>query len=129
MAESATGGKRPKKATDPRKEKRSHQLAARLKELRAMHPGLSLQKAADGLGVPKGTYVNWEFDRAEPPLAMIPVIADFYGVTTDMLLGVDGQLICQDIVRKLAELGPEDRATIDRIVTALCRDREKSLQE
>lgn len=49
--------------------------------------GLSMQKAADALGVPKSTYHNWESYDREPPYGTLCAIADLYGVTTDYLLG------------------------------------------
>lgn len=49
--------------------------------------GLSMAKAAEALKIPKGTYVSYEYGQREPNIEMINKLADFYGVTTDYLLG------------------------------------------
>ena len=58
----------------------------RLRELRKAG-GLTVQAAADSLGVPKPTYSHWEMCDREPPYAVLCQLADFYGVSTDYLLG------------------------------------------
>lgn len=49
--------------------------------------GLSMAKVAESLKIPKGTYASYEYGQREPNIEMINKIADFYGVTTDYLLG------------------------------------------
>lgn len=57
-----------------------------LKQLREQHE-LSQAKLAERLHIPKGTYVTYEYGTREPNIEMINKLADFYGVTTDYLLG------------------------------------------
>lgn len=59
-----------------------------LKELRNMK-NLSQSQAADALGISLRTYQNYEYGQREPNIEMIFKLADFYGVTTDYLLGRD----------------------------------------
>ena len=53
--------------------------------------GLKTPEAAYGLGIPESTYLKWEEkvrdEKHRPPFRMIAKMADFYGVTTDFLLG------------------------------------------
>lgn len=61
-------------------------LADVLKRLREQH-ALSQAKLSEQLQIPKGTYVTYEYGTREPNIEMINKLADFYGVTTDYLLG------------------------------------------
>lgn len=63
-------------------------LAEVLKQLREQRE-LSQSKLAEQLQIPKGTYVTYEYGTREPNIEMINKLADFYGVTTDYLLGRD----------------------------------------
>ncbi len=58
----------------------------KLKELRKQK-GLSQEEAANALGISMRAYQNYEYGQREPNIEMINKLADFYGVTTDYLLG------------------------------------------
>lgn len=58
----------------------------RLRNLRA-EKRLSQQKVADGIGMTKAGYQNYESGRQTPNFSMLPRLADFYDVSTDYLLG------------------------------------------
>ena len=51
--------------------------------------GLTQEQLAARLNVSFQTISNWERDESWPDLSMLPVLAGFFGVTTDDLLGVD----------------------------------------
>jgi len=57
-----------------------------LKSLREAS-GESMSKAAEEIGIPKGTYASYEYGKREPNIEMITKIAKHYKVTTDYLLG------------------------------------------
>lgn len=59
-----------------------------LKELRSKR-NLSQIQVAEALGITLRTYQNYEYNQREPNIEMIKKLADFYGVTTDYLLGRD----------------------------------------
>ena len=61
-------------------------FAKRLKELR-LERNLSLRDIAEVLGIHHTSYENYEKDKSEPTQEMLNKIADFFGVTTDYLLG------------------------------------------
>lgn len=60
----------------------------KLKELRKIK-NISQDQAANALGISLRAYQNYEYEQREPNIEMINKIADFYGVTTDYLLGRD----------------------------------------
>lgn len=58
----------------------------RLKELR-LNKGLSQQKVADFLGVSQQAYANYESGKRKPEYDLIVKLSNFFGTTTDYLLG------------------------------------------
>ena len=48
---------------------------------------LTMKDVAKGIGMKPDTYRNYESGRLEPNLSTLTKIADFYGVSTDYLLG------------------------------------------
>ena len=61
-------------------------FAETLKKLRTQR-GITQDRMAENLGVPYRTYGSWERGEREPDFATLGKIADFYGVSTDYLLG------------------------------------------
>ena len=61
-----------------------------LKDLREKKK-LSREQVADMLGISKRTLESYEYGKREPNIEMINKFADFYGVTTDFLLGREPQ--------------------------------------
>lgn len=49
--------------------------------------GVSQQKIADIVGVTQQAVGKWETGKAEPDLATVTKLAEFFSVTTDYLLG------------------------------------------
>jgi transcriptional regulator with XRE-family HTH domain len=50
---------------------------------------LTQEQLAEQLGVSPQSISKWETNAAYPDITMFPILANFYGVTTDELLGVD----------------------------------------
>ncbi|MBP3441592.1 MAG: helix-turn-helix transcriptional regulator [Clostridia bacterium] len=61
-------------------------LNVRIKELRTAH-NLTQVEFANKLSVAKQTVSNWENNNIQPSIDMLIKIADYFGVTTDYLLG------------------------------------------
>ena len=61
-------------------------IKEKIKELRA-EKGLSQYEASQKLDVARYTYANWEQGRAEPSIDDLIKLADFFGCTTDYLMG------------------------------------------
>ena len=67
----------------------------RLKMLRKKK-GLNMKQAAQQLGISYTTYVGYEKDEREPNSEVLSTLADFYGCSTDYLIGRTDQLIPND---------------------------------
>lgn len=63
-------------------------LGDRLKRLRNQR-GLSQEELSKRLHLSRGTYAHYEINKRQPDYVTLQKIADFYGVTTDHLLGRD----------------------------------------
>ena len=61
-------------------------MARKFKEARQMHK-LTIAEAADRLGVSSAALSTWESEKKSPTLDNLIGMAEFYGVTTDYLLG------------------------------------------
>jgi transcriptional regulator with XRE-family HTH domain len=61
-------------------------LGERIAQLRK-DKNLTQSRLAQKLSVNRATLSNWEIGRALPDVNMLVVIADFFNVTTDYLLG------------------------------------------
>lgn len=57
-----------------------------LKRLRKMR-GLTQAELAEELNVGQSTIASWENGSRRPDLDFLPILADFYGVPVDILLG------------------------------------------
>ncbi|MDE6441571.1 MAG: helix-turn-helix domain-containing protein [Clostridia bacterium] len=62
-------------------------LGQRLKELRE-EKNYTQKQLAEMLGINSVTYLHYEKEQREPPLALLADIAKFYGVSVDYLLGL-----------------------------------------
>ncbi len=63
-------------------------LNTNIKQLR-MARNLSQVELAKALGVTKQSISNWENNNIQPSIDMLIRIADFFSVSTDILLGLD----------------------------------------
>lgn len=61
-------------------------LGENLKILR-QNKKMTQQDVSDALNIPRGTYAHYEIDKREPDNATLVLLANFFGVTTDYLLG------------------------------------------
>lgn len=62
------------------------ELANRLKELRK-ETELSQQQLGDKTGFSSSAIARWELGKSEPTASTICILCDFFGVTSDYLLG------------------------------------------
>ena len=61
-------------------------VSEKLTEIRKQRK-LTMKDVAEAIGMKPDTYRNYESGRLEPNLSALTKLADFYGVTTDYLLG------------------------------------------
>lgn len=85
-------------------------LRFRLKELRETK-GISQKQLAVALNISQGAIGNWESGTRKPNSEYIKNIADYFGTTTDYLLGAD------DKPNNKLDLGITDSAILDEIKT------------
>ena len=76
-------------------------LSQRIRELRKLRL-MSQVELADKLGVTKQSISNWENDNIQPSIDMLVKIADYFGVSTDYLLGKDSSEVLD-----VSDLPPE----------------------
>ncbi len=62
-------------------------LGQRLKELRTERR-LTQNQVAEIFNIHSVTYLHYEKDQREPPLALLAEFAKYYNVTVDYLLGI-----------------------------------------
>ena len=62
-------------------------LGERLKELREER-GMTQKQCAAQFGLNSVTYLHYEKDQRQPPLALLAEFSRFYGVSVDYLLGL-----------------------------------------
>lgn len=70
--------------------------------------GLTQDKLAEQLGVTAQAVSKWENDQACPDIAMLPKLAEIFGITTDELLGIEKKAVYQ------AEIVETDNEPADR---------------
>ena len=80
----------------------SGSFAKRLKELRE-EKGVLQSDVAKMLGIATPSYSNWEQGRTLPAITYLPILAEYFGVTTDNLLGINRQ----DAIDRLRQRVPE----------------------
>lgn len=63
-------------------------LSQKIKQLR-LAKSLNQVELAKKIGVTKQCISNWENDNIQPSIEMLIKLSDFFGVTTDYLLGLE----------------------------------------
>lgn len=105
------------------------ELKDTLKQIREKH-GLTKRELCEKTGISERAYLTYEFGEREPKISVIQKLADFYGVTTDYLLGrepapnpfADLNLSEEDeanVVAKYMSLPPEIRACMLDVLVKL----------
>ena len=65
---------------------RTKVFAKRVRQLR-LEKGVPQQQVADALGISKPGYQNYEYGNKTPSFAVLPLLADYFNVSADYLLG------------------------------------------
>ncbi len=91
--------------------------------------GLSRQNLADELGISVHTYIKCENESVKPPYETLSKLADFYGVTTDYLLGREtGEPSPLDELSAQFNLSALEKKIVDNYL-ALPKDMRGDLME
>ena len=83
-------------------------IAERLTELR-IQKGITQNELAKALSVSNKTVSKWENGLSAPNLNMLVTLSDFYGVSTDSLLGREDESTPSPIPSRLSELRQNER--------------------
>lgn len=92
--------------------------------------GLTKRELCEKTGISERAYLTYEFGEREPKISVIAKLADFYGVTTDYLLGrepapdpfADRNLNKEseeDVINKYMSLPPNIRACLMDVLLQL----------
>ena len=94
--------------------------------------GVSMKKAASDMGIPYTTYLSYEYGRREPSIEMLLKLSEYYGVSTDELLGINKEtpedvpienvyqfLLESGFVSEGEDLSEDDLAFLTSIIAAL----------
>ena len=63
-------------------------VGANIKKLRAKK-GITQEKLAEYLGITSRAVSQWECGRTSPDISLIPALCHIFGVSSDVLLGID----------------------------------------
>ena len=64
-------------------------FASKLKKAR-QNTGFTQRETAKETKIPQSTLANYETGRTQPDIENLGILADFYGVSTDWLIGTKG---------------------------------------
>ena len=97
-------------------------FAKRLRRLRRIND-LSQKETAEAIGVPLARYGNWEQARAVPSIAILPRLADLFGITIDELMGITPKEVEDSLLSRLGTLSSRQREAINHLLEAMFPDR------
>lgn len=90
-------------------------FSKRLKELRE-GKGLPQSEMAKICGIAVASYANWEQGRALPPLGQIPILAEFFGVSADYLLGISKKQATERLIERMNNLPEKSRNIVMALI-------------
>ena len=105
------------------------ELKDNLKYIREKN-GLTKRELCEKTGISERAYLTYEFGEREPKISVIAKLADFYGVTTDYLLGREpapdpfadlnlNKESEEDVINKYLSLPPNIRACLMDVLLQL----------
>ncbi len=95
-------------------------FSEQLKKLRES-TNLSQSQFSNRLNVAKQTYCNWENGNAMPSISKLIMIADYFGISVDFLLGRENQTTLD-----ITGLTEEELAPIRQLIYNLKNQQKKS---
>ena len=109
----AKAAKRAMRQSKADKAEKNSKFAATLSQLRRER-GISQKKAAGDLGISQALLSHYEKGIRECGLDFVVKCADYYGVTTDYLLGLDNREMLY-----VGELGGRQRELLEMLVSEM----------
>ena len=107
-------------------------LASKLKSLREMNK-LTKAELSKKLNVPYSTYNNWEIDVHNPQIPDLCMLADYYNISVDSLIGHNAKISeaeTQILLQKYGELTENERRLINAMIDTInTLNNEKKLSD
>ena len=69
--------------------------------------GVTQEQLADFLGVTKASVSKWETKQSMPDISLLPIIASYFDVSIDELLGYEPKLLVEEIEKIYGDLSKE----------------------
>ena len=82
---------------------------------------LTIQAVSDGAGIASRTYQNYEYGKREISAEALYKLAEFYGVSTDYLLGRETDEKLNALYQKLT---PDGKAIINKMISVLANSHK-----
>jgi len=87
--------------------------------------GLTQDELAKYIGVTKASVSKWETGQSYPDIALLPILAAYFNISIDDLMGYEPQMRGEDIRKLYKELGLEFTTKPFHEVMTRCRDTVK----
>ena len=91
------------------------EIGRRIRSLRN-HKELSQERFAADIGVSVQTVSRWENGINYPDLSMLPILASYFKVTTDYLLGVKGETHMAKLLKTVETFEVSGQEEADKLV-------------
>lgn len=98
----------------------SGSFAKRLKELRE-EKGVLQSDVAKMLGIATPSYSNWEQGRTLPAITYLPILAEYFGVTTDNLLGINRLDAVDRVRQRMQKLPKSSQAVVESLIEEMLK--------
>ena len=92
------------------------ELGKTIKELRN-RKGIKQDDFASAVGVSVQTVSRWENDVNVPDLSMLPILAKYFNVTTDYLLGVKGEPMMAKLMKTVETFELSSKEDAEKMVS------------
>ena len=92
------------------------ELGRTIKELRN-RKGIKQDDFAAAVGVSVQTVSRWENDVNVPDLSMLPILAKYFNVTTDYLLGVKGEPMMAKLMKTVETFELSSKEDAEKMVS------------
>ena len=92
------------------------ELGKTIKELRN-RKGIKQDDFASAVGVSVQTVSRWENDVNVPDLSMLPILAKYFNVTTDYLLGVKGKPMMAKLMKTVETFELSSKEDAEKMVS------------
>lgn len=92
------------------------EIGKTIKDLRN-RKGIKQDDFASAVGVSVQTVSRWENDVNAPDLSMLPVLAKYFHVTTDYLLGVKGEAMTAKLIKTVETFELASKEDAEKMVS------------